>query len=113
MKNRQADRRPENEIDLDATGYPTGRDGLVWATYDARQADIIRNALLAQHITCEIRDISQNEKALYLLHIADERTREDSLNFIWRDKSGLRLKPDWSYADGEINKSFEQWLGGH
>ena len=111
--NHQTTRSPENKLELDTTGYPTGKDGTVWATYDLRQAEIIRNALLAQRIACELRDIKPDGNTLYLLHVADKRGLEEAMDFIWKDKGGLRLTPDWNYADGEINKSFELWLSGH
>jgi len=100
-------------LSLDTRGYPTGKDGAVWATFDLRQAEIIRNALLAQRIACELRDIKPDGNTLYLLHVADKRGLEEAMDFIWKDKGGLRLTPDWNYADGEINKSFELWLSGH
>ncbi|HET6273990.1 MAG TPA: hypothetical protein VFG32_13510 [Bacteroidota bacterium] len=111
--NHQTTRSPENKFELDTTGYPTGKDGTVWATYDLRQAEIIRNALLTQHIGCKLKEIRLAGKALHFLHVAGEKELEEAMGFIWRDASGLRLKPDWSYADGEVNKSFELWLSGH
>lgn len=85
----------------------------MWATFDFKQADIIRNVLLTQRITCELKEMKTNDRQLHLLRIADVADLAEAMDFIWRESSGLRLKPDWSYADGEINKSFEQWLGGH
>jgi hypothetical protein len=113
VENRQRGRSPVDALDLDADGYPTGNDGTVWATFDFRQADIIRNALLTQRITCELKEMKTHDKPLHLLHIADVMELAEAIDFIWRDNGGLRLQPDWSYADGEINKSFEQWLSGH
>jgi hypothetical protein len=113
LNNRQTHRRQENELDLDTRGYPTGKDGTVWATFDLRQAEIIRNALLTQHIGCKLKETSLDGKKLYLLRVADERELEEAMDFIWKDKGGLRLTPDWSYSDGEVNKSFEMWLSGH
>ena len=101
------------ELSLDTRGYPTGKDGAVWATFDLRQAEIIRNALLAQRIACELRDVKPDGNTLYLLRVADEKESEEAMDFIWKDKGGLRLTPDWSYSDGEVNKSFEMWLSGH
>lgn len=113
MENHQTGRGPVAELELDTNGYPTGNDGTVWATFDVRQADIIRNALLTQRISCELKEVKTKTKPLYVLRIADVMELAEAMDFIWRESSGLRLKPDWSYADGEINKSFEQWLGGH
>ena len=106
-------RSQESELDLDARGYPTGKDCTVWATYDLRQAEIIRNALLTQHIGCKLKETSLDGKTLHLLRVTGERELEEAMDFIWKDKGGLRLTPDWSYSDGEVNKSFEMWLSGH
>lgn len=100
------------KISLDARGYPTGKDGTVWATFDIRQAEIIRNALLTQRIACELRNTKLDGKALYLLRLDGERELEEAMEFIWKDKGGLRLLPDWSYRKGEVNRSFERWLNG-
>jgi hypothetical protein len=100
-------------LSLDTRGYPTGQHGIVWATYDHRQADIIRNALLTQRIACELKTTKLDGRMLYLLGVADERGVEEAMDFVWRDKGGLRLIPDWSYMEGETNRSFEQWLNGH
>lgn len=106
-------RGPVNELDLDTNGYPTGNDGTVWATYDLQQAETIRNALVALHITCALKERKLRSAVLYLLHISDGKDLSDAMDFIWREDSGLRLKPDWGYVDGETNKSFERWLSGH
>ena len=42
----------------------------------------------------------------------DESDISEAINFVWKSDTGLRLKPDWSYPEGELNKSFEQWLSG-
>jgi hypothetical protein len=112
---RRGKKTPKSEpakIPLDARGYPTGKDGTVWATFDLRQAEIIRNALLTQRIACELRNSKLDGKALYLLRLAGEGELEEAMQFIWKDKGGLRLLPDWSYREGEVNKSFERWLSG-
>lgn len=103
---------PFSGLDLDPKGYPTGNDGTVWATFDPRQADIIRNALLHQRITCEVKETVVQNKPLHVLRVIDTGESAEAIDFIWRDNSGLRLRPDWCYRDGEINTSFEQWLGG-
>ena len=100
------------KLSLDPRGYPTGKDGTVWATFDLWQAEIVRNTLLAQHIACELGDMKLDGKTLNLLRVADERGLEEAMDFIWRDKGGLRLMPDWSYPKGSPNRSFEQWLSG-
>jgi hypothetical protein len=105
--------RVRAKLSLNARGYPTGKDSIVWATYDHRQADIIRNALLTQGIACELGTAQLEGKRVYFLRVSDERGMEEAIDFVWRDKGGLRLVPDWGYPTGVMNKSFEQWLGGH
>jgi hypothetical protein len=112
VEDRQTGRKPEKEIELDSTGYPTGKNGIVWGTFDVRQAEIIRNALLTQRIVCELRERKLNNTTLHLLHVADEREMHEAMEFIWKDAGGLRLKPDWSYPEGIVNKSFKGWLNG-
>ena len=50
---------------------------------------------------------------MLLLNITNDSDIIDAIDFIWRSKTGLRLKPDWTYSEDEKNKSFEQWLSGH
>lgn len=90
----------------------SGKNGIVWATYDKRQVEIIQNALLAQHINSEIELMSSSYDSLYMIKIIHEKEINAAMDFIWRSKTGLRLKPDWSYSKGESNKSFDQWLNG-
>ncbi len=104
--------RLELAISVNEDDFLTGENGIVWATYDSRQTEVIQSALLAQHINSEIKKILFNETEMYLLIITDDSDLSDVKDFIWRNRSGLRLKPDWSYPDGEKNKSFEQWLSG-
>lgn len=105
----------ELTISFDENNFLTGKDGIVWATYDVRQAEIIQNTLLAQQINCEVKSISLEPevKRFFLLSIINEDDIKISADFIWRRDSGLRLKPDWSYPPGTANKSFELWLNGH
>ena len=103
----------ELNISFDENDFLSGKNGIVWATYDLRQAEIIQNTLLAQNIYSEIKNINLGNENVFLLKIASESDITDSIDFIWRNNSGLRLKPDWNYPKGEINKSFEQWLSGH
>lgn len=100
-------------ISLDENNFLTGKDGIVWATYDLRQAEIIQNALLAQHINNEVKKIGLQDQDMFLISITNEKDIKFAIDFIWKTDSGLRLKPDWSYPDGETNISFEQWLSGH
>ena len=103
----------ELTISFDENDFLTGKNGIVWATYDLRQAEIIQNSLLAQHINSEIKSINLLENIFFTLNIPDSTEIDDAINFIWKGNSGLRLKPDWSYPSGETNKSFEQWLNEH
>jgi len=97
---------------IDENDFLLGNNGIVWATYDLRQSEIIHNALLAQQINSEVKTIVFEEIKLFLVSITNEKDINDSIDFIWKGKTGLRLKPDWNYPEGEINKSFEQWLSG-
>jgi hypothetical protein len=51
------------------------------------------------------------DRVLLLIKIHKTFDIADSMDFIWRKENGLRLKTDWSYPDGEPNKSFEKWVG--
>jgi len=84
----------------------------VWATYHLHQAEIIKAALLAQSIACEVREQSLPGARLYLLCIPEAREVAAAVDFIWRDPSGLRLQPDWWYPAGAENESFNKWLNG-
>jgi hypothetical protein len=99
-------------LSLDKNGYPTGEDGTVWATYDLRQAETIRNALIAQHIDCTLKEGNLRRKILYLLHVGGGKELDDAMNFVWRDSGGLRLQPDWHYSIGSENESFDKWING-
>jgi len=90
----------------------SGKGGIVWATFDFRQAEVIYNALLAQSISSVIGNIGLDEGNLLLIKIDNDKDIGEAMDFIWRKKGGLRLKPDWTYPDGEPNKSFEKWLNG-
>ncbi len=100
-------------LSIDENIFLSGKNGVVWATYDSRQADIIQSTLLAQQINCEIKKISFEIEAIFLIVITNQNEVIDAIDFIWKSNSGLRLKPDWSYPDNSNNKSFEQWLNGH
>lgn len=91
----------------------SGKDGIVWATYNPKQAEVIRNALLAQHIHAEIMEQARCAKILHLVSVMDPADTEAAIDFIWRSESGLVLKPDWNYPAGECNKSFERWVSGN
>ena len=99
-------------IEFDENDFLSGKDGIVWATYDMQQAEIIQNTLLAQNINSETGIANLGERQLILIKITNQSDMKDASDFIWKSNNGLRLKPDWSYPDGEKNKSFEQWLSG-
>lgn len=101
------------EMTLDENEFLSGKNGVVWATYDSRQAEIIQSTLLAQHINCEINKISFDDDVLFLINITNKIEVQEAIDFIWKNKDGLRLKPDWHYGKGEKNKSLERWLGEH
>lgn len=103
----------ELTVSLEEDDFLSGKNGIVWATYDQRQSEIIQNALLAQQINSEIKWIDILEKGLFLIKIIDNNDICEAIDFIWQSSKGLRLKPDWNYSDGENNKSFEQWLSGN
>jgi hypothetical protein len=100
------------EMTLDENEFLSGKNGVVWATYDIRQAEIIQSTLLAQHINCEINKISFDDEVLFLIIITNNIEVQNAIDFIWKGDGGLRLTPDWRYSPGETNKSFEQWLSG-
>lgn len=93
--------------------FISGKNGNVWATYDVRQAEVIQNTLFAQNIASELKSINLGNIEMLLLNITNDSDIIDAIDFIWRSNTGLRLKPDWTYPNGEKNKSFEQWLSGH
>jgi hypothetical protein len=99
-------------ITFDENNFLSGIDGIVWATYDSRQAEIIQNTLLAQQIGTEIKIMELGSENILLIKISNLKDVKEAINFIWKDESGLRLIPDWNYPEGETNKSFEQWLNG-
>ncbi len=99
-------------ISIDEQILVSGEYGIVWASWDQRQAEVLQNALLAQNITSAIRKVEMDEGFLLLIIIDNKNDIAEALDFIWRKETGLRLKPDWSYPDGEPNKSFEKWLSG-
>ncbi|MBI1933308.1 MAG: hypothetical protein HYS24_12295 [Ignavibacteriales bacterium] len=103
----------ELAISYNEKDYLNGNNGIVWATYDLRQAEIIQNTLVAQNINCEMKNENLSEFEMFLIKIINTEDINDAVNFIWKSNTGLRLLPDWSYSFGETNKSFEQWLSGN
>lgn len=100
------------EVTLDEKVLLSGNHGIVWATYDQRQAEVIFNALLAQNISSAIGNVELEDNILLLIKIHQINDVAEAMDFIWRREDGLRLKPDWTYPDGELNHSFEKWLNG-
>jgi hypothetical protein len=92
--------------------YLHGLTGVVWATYDQRQAETIKAALLAQSIACEVREQALQGAQLYLLFISEAHEVAAAVDFIWREPSGLCLQPDWWYPAGAENASFKKWIDG-
>ncbi len=105
--------RVEVTVSYDEDDFLTGKNGIVWATYDIRQAEILHRALLAQDINTEIKKTDLEKRELFLINVTTQSDENDAIDFIWKSESGLNLKPDWTYSENETNKSFEQWLGGH
>ena len=99
-------------ISIEENDFLSGKNGIVWATYDLRQSEIIQNTLVAQQISSEVKRIGFDGQEIFLVRITNEADVNDAIDFIWRSNGGLRLRPDWTYPDKEINKSFELWLNG-
>ncbi|MFN3873175.1 MAG: hypothetical protein ACK4R9_09260 [Ignavibacterium sp.] len=106
---------PENfkiglSLTIDENDFLLGKDGIVWASYDLRQVEIIRSSLLAQQVNSEVIRAEFSSQTLFLIRIPLNKEINIASEFIWKSESGLRLKPDWDYPLGEINQSFEIWL---
>lgn len=102
--------RLEVTLTYEEADYLNGSNGVVWATYHLRQAETIQAALLAQSISCEVREQSLPGARLYLLCITEAREVAAAVDFIWREPSGMRLQPDWWYPTGAENESFNKWI---
>ena len=102
----------ELTITFDESDFLSGKNGIVWATYNLRQVEVIHSALLAQHLGSEVKNIGFGKDDMFLINITNASDINEAIDFIWRSYSGLRLKPDWTYPDKESNKSFELWLNG-
>ncbi|OGU71013.1 MAG: hypothetical protein A2V93_02645 [Ignavibacteria bacterium RBG_16_34_14] len=102
----------EITITFNESDFLSGKNGIVWATYDSRQVEVIHSALIAQHLNSEIKNIGFGKENMFLINITNGSDINEAIDFIWRSDSGLRLKPDWTYPDRETNKSFELWLNG-
>ncbi len=102
----------EISISFEEEEFLLGTGGIVWATYDQRQAEVIKNALFAMQINSDVKQIAFVEKEMFVMKIANNEDVNEAIDFIWRNNSGLRLKPDWRYEEGKTNNSFDQWLSG-
>ncbi len=102
----------ELTITFDESDFLSGKNGIVWATYNLRQVEVIQSALLAQHLSSEVKNIGFGKEDMFLINITNGSDVNEAIDFIWRSDGGLRLKPDWTYPDKETNKSFELWLNG-
>lgn len=102
----------EISVSFNESVFLSGKDGIVWGSYDARQIDVIKNALLAQNIIADVSSITLGPQKIFLLSVADNKDVSDASEFIWMKDSGLRLNPDWTYPLGDANSSFERWLNG-
>ncbi|MBK6283589.1 MAG: hypothetical protein IPF54_13920 [Draconibacterium sp.] len=58
----------------------------------------------------KIVKIEHENKVMYLIKVTKEEDIEEVMDFIRNEKSGLNLKPDWTYPEGERNASFDQWI---
>ena len=97
-------------VSIDVNSLISGIDGFVWVTKNICQAEIIYNALQVQKIEVEIVRVELDKTDLYLIKVIREEDIKKVIDFIQNDSSGLRLKPDWNYPEGERNQSFEQWI---
>lgn len=102
----------EIDISLNEHSLVSGEYGIVWATRDQRQAEVLSNALLAQNIAAIVGKIELEEGNLLLIKIDNNKDIGEAMDYIWRKKGGLMLKPDWKYPEGMPNASFEKWLNG-
>nr|NIV94874.1 hypothetical protein [candidate division KSB1 bacterium] len=66
--------------------------------------------LLAQSIACEVHEQPLEAGRLYVLRVSEPRKVGEAMDFIWRDDTGLKLLPDWTYPAGGENESFQKWV---
>jgi len=102
----------EFTVTIDVNSLIVGINGFVWATKDCQQAEIIGNALKVQNIVLKIVKVELENDSFYLLQVTHKNDIKKVIDFIYNNKSGLRLKPDWIYPEGKRNESFEKWLKG-
>jgi hypothetical protein len=102
----------EMTITYQQSEYLHGKDGIVWATHDRHQAEVICGTLRAQDIACEVREKRLQGTHVHLIRILLPEKVAAAIDFIWRDGMGLRLKPDWRYPSKAENESFQRWVSG-
>ncbi len=100
----------EFSVLIDLNDLISGIDGYVWATWNSLQAEVISNALRVQNIELEIVKVEHGNKVLHLLKVTKEEDIMIVTDFIQNEKSGLNLRPDWTYPDGKRNASFDKWI---
>lgn len=100
----------ELSVSIDLNDLISGVDGFVWATKNYSQAEIICNAIKVQNVELEIIKAEFENTIFHLIRIVNGKDIESVIDFIQKDKSGLRLKPDWNYPEGNVNLSFDQWI---
>ncbi len=84
-------------IKYDAIDFLNGTNGIVWATYNYIQADTIKNSLFVQNIYGRIRESELVTKTLFKIYIPNIIDIKKAIDFIWKDRNGMRLDPDWHY----------------
>ncbi len=104
--------RVEMTVIYEEFDYLNGKDGIVWATHDRHQAEVICGTLGAQDIDCEVLEKRLQGTRLHLIRITRSEKVAAAMDFIWRDDSGLKLQPDWHYPVGAENESFQRWVNG-
>jgi hypothetical protein len=105
--------RIDIELSYNDHDFMSGKDGVVWATYNLQQAEMIRDTLFIQMIPSYIEEIGLDDFQLFQIVVQDRSQVSQAMDFIWRSNDGLRLQPDWVYPDGEANDSFEKWMNGN
>ena len=96
-------------VKYEEVDYLSGLNGIVWATYNADQAETIKGALQAHKINSEIIEKKLEGSLLILIKLSDRNKTDEAIDFIWRREDGLNLKPDWYFPADNPNESFEKW----
>ncbi len=101
------------ELNYNDYEFLSGKDGVVWATYNLHQAEMIRDSLFIQMLPSHITEIQMDDFRMYQIIVPEKSHISQAMDFIWRSNDGLRLQPDWAYPVGESNASFEKWMNGN